>query len=106
MEYEETIAQKVLYHALVMEACERVLWGKVLPETDAAMAELKSTLKSIAGEREQKAREEEEKKAQQQAERERERLERLAATKPAIPQTQPLHIDSPHWQNYVMMTID
>lgn len=60
MEYEETIARKVLYSARVMEACERVLWGKVLPETEAAINELCSIIHKFEDERAEKAREEEE----------------------------------------------
>ncbi len=98
MEYEEAVARRVLYNANVMESCESVLWGSVLPDTDAAITELKSTIQRVEDERAQKMREEEEEKARREAERERERLERLAALKPAIPQTQS-PFDSPYsWE--------
>jgi hypothetical protein len=63
----------------MMEACERVLWDKLLPETEAAINELGSIIQKFEDERAEKAREEEEEKARQESERERERLERLAA---------------------------
>jgi hypothetical protein len=83
MEHEEITARKVLYYARVLEACERVLWGKVLPETKDAMMELGTIIQRFEDDRAQKAREEEEEKARREAERERERLERLAATERA-----------------------
>jgi hypothetical protein len=97
MEYEEILARRVLYAVQVMASCERVLWGKVLSETEGAMIEISSIIQRCEEERAQKAREEAEEKAKQEAERERARLERLGITpEPVRPQSPPAR-PSPVW---------
>jgi hypothetical protein len=98
MVYDENVAHRMLYRVSVMEACERVLWGKVLPQTKAVKGELDAVIQRCEAERAQKEREAEEEKARRDAERERERLERLAATvKPTNSQMQPPVQPSPVW---------
>ncbi len=84
MEHKEVIARKVLYAVQVVRVCERVLWSKVLPETQTAIEELSSIIHSYEDDRARKAREEEEETARQEAEREQQRLEREAAVRPPV----------------------
>jgi hypothetical protein len=82
-----------------MEACERVLWNQLLPETESAIQELSAIIQKYEDDRAQKAREEEEEEARREAERERERLERLAATNKQVqaqsqtPSPYPIYFD-------------
>jgi hypothetical protein len=82
MEFGEVIARKVLYSARVMQACERVLWGGVQPDTQTAIVELGSLIEGFEEERERRALEEEVRKAREAEDRRRREEERQAQPTP------------------------
>lgn len=74
----EVVARRALYWGHVMEACEVVLWGKVLPETVKAMAECEVKIKACEDDRAAEAARKEEEKRQREEERQRRNEEYMA----------------------------
>jgi hypothetical protein len=77
MGVDERAARKVLYATRLMQECERVLWGRVLPETAKASEQLALMIQGFEEERARLLREKEEEEARKAAEREAERQARM-----------------------------
>lgn len=80
MSAKEKAIRTVIYKASVMQVCEVVIWGKVLPVTAEIIKHAKNLAQSFVEERDHKQREKEEAERLRQEERERERLERETRT--------------------------
>jgi hypothetical protein len=88
MTAKEKAVRTIIYKLSVMQLCEPVIWGKVLPDTAEALLLAEKLAKEFEEERERVKLEREETERQREEERQRQREEYLARTR----SQQPAHV--------------